>query len=137
MPDTASADPPPAPPVVRRVFRMIGTHLARTLPQVPIEPGGNRRSVDGPASVVHPGAGVAPGMDFADRADGAIPNPFHRGANCFPRMALIAQLGSHAGFFGDLRDLARFPDIMGERFFAIDMLARLHAGDGNVSVEVI
>ena len=48
----------------------------------------------------------------------------------FIRMNLNAHLRSHLGFRSRFTNLARFPDVMRERFLAIDMLAMLQRQHG-------
>src|SRR6266513_3550021 len=52
----------------------------------------------------------------------------------FIRMNLNAHLRSHFGFRSRFTNLARFPDVMRERFLAIDMLAMLQRQHGRKSM---
>ena len=52
-------------------------------------------------------------------------------------MTLVAHLRRQSGFLCDARELARFPDIVRERLFAIDVITRAHRKNGDVRVQVV
>ena len=76
-------------------------------------------------------------MDFFDGTDRAGPDPLAGGADRVAGVPLVAQLGGNTSFFGDFGNQAGFPDVMGQRLFAIDVFAhahRRHADDGVIVI---
>ncbi len=69
-----------------------------------------------------------PDMDLADRADGPRLDQLDHAAVVVGSVDLGAHLGGYPGPAGGFPDDARFPHVVGERFFAIDMLAQLQGG---------
>ncbi len=76
-------------------------------------------------------------MHLANLANRAVPYPFARAADAVAGMAVIAHLRRDARCLGDLGNLARFPDVVRQRFFAIDMLALAHRHDRHVSMIMV
>ena len=76
-------------------------------------------------------------MDFTHIANRPIPDHLTGLADEVAGVALVPQLGRHAGLFRHPGHLARLPDVVGERLFAIDMFALAHRRYANISVQVI
>ena len=76
-------------------------------------------------------------MDLAHGADRPGLDQFHHPPVVLGRMDLCSHLGSDAGFGGGLGDDPRFPDAMGQRFFAENVLAELDGGHHGKRVRVL
>ena len=86
----AAAEVPPASPGARVIGPVIGPHGRRADPEIPVEPGGNRRRLLGTLGPLRAPVRVAPGVigqaaprvDLADLADQARPDPLAESAGC-------------------------------------------------------
>src|SRR5687767_6019691 len=88
--ERTAAEGPKIAPRYRRVSRMKRSRLARSKPQVPVDAGRYRRRLFRAAAQCWiPAARFNPRVDFAYRANCAIPNPLTRLANALTRMKLI------------------------------------------------
>ncbi len=141
----AAAEIPPASPHARMIRRMIWPLGRRAQPEVPVQSCRHgRRFLRTPGPLAGPprmAEGIirqaAPGVDLGDLADGAIPNPLANKASPFRRMSLDSHLGSHAGFFCQFGQHARFVDIVRQRLLAVNVLSSSHCFGGNNRVRMV
>lgn len=135
----AGAEVPATAPFEGDVIRVVGAFRCGAEPEVPVECfwDGWRPSWAF-CSLWPPAVGaIGPDMEFFDLADGAGADDFDGAARAFHGMALLAHLGNNAGFFGFLLHPVHLVDGVGEGFFAVDVEAVLHSGDGGSGVGVI
>src|SRR5882762_499286 len=105
-------------------------------PQIPVQSSGHRlhfrRALCNPDDVTMPFCvGLAlpspgardPNMRLRDWTNRAALKEFHRAMIIFVSVNLNAHLRCHFSFRRRFTNLARLPDVVRERFFAIDMLA--------------
>src|ERR1035437_6020451 len=112
----------------------VGSRFPRPEPQIPVHPFGDRlRRRLAAENLLIPTAGIGPGMDFTHIANRPIPDHLTGLADEVAGVALVPQLGRHAGLFRHPGHLARLPDVVGERLFAIDMFALAHRRYANIS----
>ncbi len=76
-------------------------------------------------------------MYFADRANGAVPNPFAQETRGFGGLIPNRNLRGDAGLAGDFGHAARFINGVGERLLAKNMFAFFHGGDGDCCVQIV
>ncbi len=139
--DGASAKMHPTTPVPGDPKGSVGDKRNRTDPEIVIEVFGDIVVLFGFFEVrnlaVDVFEGIATGMNGVDLTDGAGPDPFAELADGAAGVALVAELGDHFIFMGCLHQRADFVDIVGERFFAINMFTAAHGFHGNDRVGVV
>ena len=141
----ADAEVPPAAPDFRMIGGVVGPMRGRTEPEVPVEFVRKGRGVGGPGSPLGTPGGmapgvvgkVAPGIDLADLADGAVPNPFADEADAFAGVALVAHLSGEFALARGLGQGAGLVDIVSERFLEVNVFAGLEGGQGDDGMGVV
>ena len=140
----AVAEIPPAVPLGAGVVDFVeGAHGRGADPEVPVEAFRNGHGFFGAFGdedaiavllgvfLALPAPGTAdPDMGFLDGADGAGLDQFNDAAVVLGGVDLDAHLGRRAGFLGGETDLACFVDVVGEGFFAVDVLLMLQGTHG-------
>src|SRR5947209_9692730 len=129
---------PEVAPGDRKVSRVEWPRLARSQPQVPVQAGGDRRLLHRPCGQRRiPALGAYPGMNLANRAQRAAPDPLASFPDARIGMALVSHLRGHTRLFSNAGHLPRLPEIVRERLFTIDMLAGTHGHRGYIGMEMI
>ena len=134
----AVAEGDPAAPFRWQVRWMIGPILRWPQPHIPIQRRRNLVLLAQMGQFVDAGVHCrASCMNGVDAADGAIPYPFTTIADRIKRVALIAQLGDHLVFLRGLHQFADLVHRVGQRFFAINVLAALDGGHRRHGVTMV
>ena len=109
----------------------------RAEPQVPVEVLG--RVARGGQVAWFAKLPVAPRADFLQLADSAVPDEFPHAIEILVFMALGADLGGELGLVLEIvgADHAGFLHAVGQRLFAVDMLAAIHRPVGDEGVRMI
>ena len=108
-----------------------------TEPDVPRERIRHNVGAFGAAHALRPDGAICPDMDFADVADDAALDDFHRAANAIGGAALVAHLRDDILAFREIFQVARFVNRLHERLLAIDMFALAHRQRGDECVHVV
>ena len=129
--DRAVAELHPSAPRTRQEGGAIGPLSGRTKPQVPVEQFGNLPFLPEVAQAVdarthRPGAA----MDRVYVADGAVADPLDKHSAALEGMALVAHLRDDLVPLSGLDHRAAFGDGVGQRLFAVHVLAMLHGRNG-------
>ena len=137
----AAAERHPAAPIPRHPERRVRLEGRRAEPQIIVEALGHVVMLIQFGQVwdlaIHIFESIAAGMHGVDLPDGARPDPFAQAADSITGVPLIAELRDHLVFVGGRHKLADFMDRVGQRFFAIDMLAAPHGRHGDDGMGVI
>ena len=133
----AVAEVPHPSPDKRRVLPAVGPRRPWAKPEVPVETGGlggrtltRTWVLDGPRI-------AAPAVHFAYGTNRAVGDPLYGLAMPLARAAVVAHLRRDFRFLRDACHEAGLPDVVRERFLAVDVLAGLHRQDRDVGMEVV
>ncbi|MGC4006084.1 MAG: hypothetical protein QM811_24385 [Pirellulales bacterium] len=131
----ARAEFPPETPIVRSQLVGVGTILAGTQPEIPIQ---RLRRILGRAEIgVHAAFAVDPRVDLGHRADRAAFDQFDAVAQALQRVTLVAELRGQLVLGGQLGQRADFPHVVRQRFFQIEMLLPRQRPIGRMKVRVV
>ena len=146
----AAAEVPPAIPLrARKIGAVEWSPWSRPDPEVPVEVGRWLLSLGWPLLNAHNiavlfgvfGTLAAPGSAHPNAGSGHIANrsglnQLHHAAIVRASMNLGTHLSGHACRFSGFHHLACFPDVRGQRLFAINVLFKLKGGQGGKGVGV-
>ena len=110
---------------------------SRAQPDVPVQTFGHRLGFLGPFNSLRPEGTRGPVVHFANRSDGAVPNPLAKQAGGFRSLVADGNLGRHARFARHFGDPPRFIDRVSERFLAENVFALFHRRRGNDGVQIV
>ena len=137
----AGAEVPPAAPIMGMVDRVVRTLGGRAQEQVPVHVLGNglvfrsRDDVRRLLPVLE--RTIGPDVDLAHLADGTRTHQLCTAAEARVGRALVAHLGAHPFLTCRLAHQASFPDRVGQRLLAIDVLAQTHRRHRGRGVRVV